>query len=85
MSKDFDGPQNNFGIPRGGIASSLHCSGYEQYPFNSIGQNNLAQGIYGSPSASYYNIIRYLQVKNYNCFVHYLDFETSILATSNCD
>jgi hypothetical protein len=69
----------------GGIASSFHPSGYEQYPFDSVGQSDLAQGIYESPNANYCSIIRYLQVKNYNCFVHYLDFETFILATSNYD
>jgi hypothetical protein len=50
-------PKAVLGYQVGGIVSSFHHSVYEQYPFDSIGQNDLTQGIYGSPSVSYCSIV----------------------------
>jgi hypothetical protein len=52
-------PKGFVGYPNRGIAHALSSYGHEQYPFDSLNQNNSAHGVYIIPWCGYYFLFRF--------------------------
>jgi hypothetical protein len=46
-------------IPQGNIIGALNSFGHEQYPFDSLDQNNSAHGVYSVTQWGYWDLSRF--------------------------